>query len=235
MPCATIASISATVHRRRGSPSAACVVLGKRLGRRCSFMAANLARIERPPKMRRRQLSAPADCGARPSFPLDRLHRFVERLQETRAVVAGELGIVARAFPGLAQMLREVAHGQRHADAVVGKTLAGRADHPRAGPVPAGGERDVGGNDDIGLGCPLYDPVVGCVGTLGHDHPVDEMALGKPHPAVGDEIHRKAMPLPHPHRLLLHRAGVGIDEEGDGQSVLRSVQDRAGGGKRISD
>ena len=43
MPVATMSSISNTGHRRRGRPSAACVVGGRSVGRECMFIRGRIA------------------------------------------------------------------------------------------------------------------------------------------------------------------------------------------------
>ena len=84
------------------------------------------------------------------------MHGFLQGLQEAGAVLAGEGRVVALALAGLAQV-PEIAHGQRHADAGLREGPAGRSDDAGAGLQAAGGQRDIGRDDDIALGRALGD------------------------------------------------------------------------------
>ena len=87
----------------------------------------------------------------------------------------------------------------------------------------AGGQRDIGGDDDVAFSRALGDPVVGRVRAVGDHHALDQRAVRQPHPAVGDEMHDQPVPLRHPHHLVLHGAGVGVDVEGDGHGFVMRV------------
>ena len=122
---------------------------------------------------------------------------------------AGPLPIRAE----LAQVAGDLAAGQRIADIGAGERPAGRRHDARALDETARGERDIGGDADIGRGDGLGDPVVGRVGGLADHHHLHIGQIGRadrPRP-VGDDEHADAEPPRDPIHLLAHRASIGVD------------------------
>ena len=98
----------------------------------------------------------------------------------------------------------------------------------------AGGERHVGGHHDRALGGALRDVIVGRIHAGGYDDPFDQRAASRSGArfcvrppankifaryrdrAVAHHHDLDAMALSHAIDLLLHRTGIGVDEDGDG-------------------
>ena len=99
-----------------------------------------------------------ADAKSRPLEPVD---RHVERRQEGRAVFWRKRLRPARHLAHGAQVLHQVAGGERHADGGLREGFSGRADHLGSGLHAAAGQRDVGGDHDGAAPGALGDPVVG--------------------------------------------------------------------------
>ena len=77
------------------------------------------------------------------------------------------------------------------------------------------GEQDVGGDHDVAGARRLGDPVVGGVEAVAHHHPLDQRMIGDADPAVADYLTPPPVPPRDPVNLVLHRAGVGIDQDSD--------------------
>lgn len=78
-----------------------------------------------------------------------RLHQGVQRRQETGAVRLGQRRRAAAPKPGLSQMPRDLATGQRRADVVRGPGVPVMRQGPRPARQAAGSERDVGGDAHV--------------------------------------------------------------------------------------
>ncbi len=200
------------IAESRGAESAAASVRGLSLARRSSGRLALRA----------------AKPGARE--PHDGL---IERGEKAGAVARRERFWPAGDLAGAAQRIHQIAGGQRETDRVFGEGAPVRRDHLGAGFDAAARQRHVRGDDDIAGACALGDPVVRLIHAG-----ADQDSFNKPIPrncdrAVADDqdFQRHAlarMALGDAIHLLLHRAGVGVDVEGDGfgQRVmnLRSIR-----------
>ena len=113
----------------------------------------------------------------------------------------------------VAQVGHQVAGGQHRTDVLLGEGFALGAKHHRALFDGAGGEGDVGGDDDI-VGLDLFhDPVIRCVGAFGHELETDGGVVRRAHPRVGHQGDGEAVAASHTVDLRLHRAGIGIDKD----------------------
>ena len=90
---------------------------------------------------------------------------------------------------------------------------AGGAEDSGAERDAAAGERHVGGDDDVAGRGVLDDPVVGDVGALRHDDRLDHRIARGAEAAVGDEGDDEVAAAGDAEDFVLHRAGVGIDED----------------------
>ena len=130
---------------------------------------------------------------------------------EPRAVLRPEARIVAFAFAGLAQMLLQVAHSDRHADGLRRERLPVGPSHMRAERYAPCRERNIGSDDDVVALWRFGDPVIGRVCAFGHHHMADHRIARGTQPAIRDESHDEAMALSDFRHLGFDRAGVGID------------------------
>ena len=162
-----------------------------------------------PARLRRAQPAAGAGLGE--AGALQPHHCFVERREEARAVAGGEgLGAAGDLAHG-AQVLHQVAGGQRHADGGFGEGLAAGADDLGARLHAAAGQRDVRGDDDSARRRPLGDPVIRRVKAAVDDDALDHRRLRHQHEAVGHHPDLQAIAAGDTVDLVLHRAGIGID------------------------
>src|SRR5688572_13278358 len=86
--------------------------------------------------------------------------RLVQRREEVGAVARRERLWAAGDLAGIADVLQEVARGERHADRVLGEGAAVRRDDCGARLDTPAGERHVCGDDDVAAAGALGDPVV---------------------------------------------------------------------------
>jgi len=198
---------------RRGPEGKACVQ--DRYGRR---REAAYVSAERPPRRLRPRRPAPQQARAGRSAQacsLEPNDGIVERAEEIRSVARREsLGAAGR-IAGGAQMVHQVSCGERHADRRVGETPAGRRQNLRACLDAAARERNVGGHDDACLSRPRCDPVVGGVRIRANHDLLDRRDAGNPDRSIRDHIDFQAVAVGDPVNLVLHRAGVGVDENFD--------------------
>ncbi len=146
--------------------------------------------------------------------------RLVERREEAGAVARGERLWAAGDFAGAAQRIHQIAGCQREPDRVLGERPPVRRDHFRACFHAAARQRHVGGDDDIAGARAFGDPVVRFVHAGADHHALDHLIARHRDRAVADdkdlEINAlERMPLGDAIQLLLHRAGIGVDVEGD--------------------
>src|SRR6056297_778952 len=141
-------------------------------------------------------------------------HGALEALQETRAVCARKRRRAAGLLAGAAQIGHQIARSQRHADAAFVEDLALRRHGLTAGGDTAGRERDIGGNDDAARHGTLGDPVVGLVEPLVHDDEGYLRITRHADAAIGNQKNLRNMARSHAVALVLHRAGIGVDEQG---------------------
>ena len=112
----------------------------------------------------------------------------------------------------------------------VGPVMAGRRDGARGAAEAARGQRDIGGDADIGGGDPLGDPVIRGI-RRGTDD--DHLHVRKARRAdrartVGDDEHGHADTGRDAVDLLAHRAGIGVDIDGGHGGVGFPVIARSG-------
>ena len=108
------------------------------------------------------------------------------------------------------------------ADAGGVEGLAVVAQHRRTRLEAAVGQQDVGGDHDGARPCILFNPVVRSIETIRDDHAPDPLAHRHAEGAVADHadvhiVRGCLVPLGDAVDLLLNRAGIGIDEDGDGR------------------
>ena len=106
------------------------------------------------------------------------------------------------------------AGGQRLADRGLGELVAIRPEHPSTSLQAAVGKRDVGGDDDVARPGLLGDPVVGRAETGPHDQ-FDPRIRRHPQRGVRDDFHGHGVAPRDPVDLVLDRAGVGVDVDGE--------------------
>ena len=174
-------------------------------------------------EQRRRHQAAPI-CAAQPA------DGAVELGEEGGAVARRERRrAAAHHLAGLAQIGHQVAHGERHADRSVGERAAVGRDHLGAGLDAAARQRNVVGNDDgAGVGA-RGDPVVGRIEAGADRDALDHGIARHLDRAVGDHPDAQPMPLGDAIDFLLHRAGIGIDQDRDpgGRIIDRSSHQRS--------
>ena len=108
-------------------------------------------------------------------------------------------------------MFHQAARRQSRADHVGGENLGGGRDDLCALFERATCKRNIIGDDDITLPCPLRDPVIGDVGPGIDQHEADARIHRRADEGVG---HDKNVPADAAGDLVdfvLHRAGVSID------------------------
>ena len=143
--------------------------------------------------------------------PLGRLHGGFQAVEELRAVGFAEGFRAAGDFAAFAQVLHQLAVGQRHADAVLGKRLAVGFEGESAAFQTPRRQRDVAGDADVGLLNVLGDPVVGGVRSLFDNDQFDQRASAGADAAIADQTGFQAVPGGDAKGFVLDRTGVGID------------------------
>ena len=151
-----------------------------------------------------------------PEASLPALHphqSFVERLQKAGAIDFGERRRTANGSSVGAQIGHDGAGGDGAADAARRERLAIIADHPRACLQTAVGEQYVSGHHDRVRPCPLRDPVVGRIEAVADHHPVHQRMSRNANRAVADDRDRHFMAKGDAVDFVLHRTGIGVDED----------------------
>ncbi len=80
------------------------------------------------------------------------------------------------------------------------------------------GEKDVGSDDDTVRGGALGDPVVSFVKAIADDHAFDEWVSENAERRVTDNFYQYGVAQRDFVNLVLHRAGIGINEDLDHHS-----------------
>jgi hypothetical protein len=148
-------------------------------------------------------------------------HRLIERREKIRAVAWRKRPRPAGDGAGAAQRIHQIARRERHADRVFGEWLAVRRQHDRAFLHAAARQGHVGGDDDVAAAGAFCNPVVGLIHAAADHDALHYLISRDRNRAVADDedFERRAlerMPLGHAIHLLLHRAGIGVDVNGDG-------------------
>jgi len=95
------------------------------------------------------------------------------------------------------------------------------------------GERNVGGDDDGPFGGTLHDVVVGLVGTGRDQCALDERRLRNGDRAVADDKDLQSVPFGDAIDFLLHRAGVGVDQDQGRGGSHRPLLSRLAGRRHL--
>ena len=122
--------------------------------------------------------------------------------------------------PALPQLVQQVAQGQRRADVVLGERVALGVEDAGLLRQAAGGQRDVGRDDDVARPGLLGDPVVGRAEARAHDQ-LDQRVGRHPQRGVGHDRDAHRVAAGDAVDLVLDRAGVGVDVDGQHGSQLR--------------
>jgi glycosyltransferase involved in cell wall biosynthesis len=140
--------------------------------------------------------------------------RFVEGREEARSVGPGEGGgpAAGAVHPG-AKVGHDRPGRDRRSDRRGGEELAVGPDHGRSGLQAAVGKQYVSSDHDRSRPGPFGDPVVRRVEAGPDDHPLDERMRRHPKMRVADDLHFGPVAESDLVDLLLHRAGVGVDED----------------------
>ena len=107
-------------------------------------------------------------------LPQRGVRRCIERAEKARAVGFGEGRRAFAAGAQLAQMTGDLSASKRAGDIGLGERTAVWRHDARAFFEAARGERDIGGDADIGGGDALRDPIVGRVHRVADHHHLDE-------------------------------------------------------------
>ncbi len=147
--------------------------------------------------------------------PLQPHHRRIQRLKK-RAPVLRRKGLrPACRLARRAQTVHQIARRQRHADALGRERAAIGAEGFGTRLHRAIRERHIVCNDDGPRPRALGDPVVGDIHPRRHDHALDQLVPRHIDEAVGDHEHFEAVARCDAVDLVLHRTGIGIDENDD--------------------
>lgn len=105
----------------------------------------------------------------------------------------------------------QIAHAQRHANAIFSKRFARRTEHARAALEASRSQRNVGGHRDVALADLLGDPIVCRIGPLCDRDVSYERVSAWSEPAIADDVDDKSVTAGHPLDFRLHRTGIAVD------------------------
>src|SRR5690348_3325729 len=108
-------------------------------------------------------------------------------------------------------MALQVAHAERHSDAVLGEWIARWPEHARASRETTRRERNVRGDGDIVRADVLGDPVICGVRARAYDDMAEQRTGAGAQSAIADEMHHEPMPRRHALDFAFHRAGIAVD------------------------
>jgi hypothetical protein len=157
------------------------------------------------------------------AFALDPHDRPVERRQELRAITRRKWLRSAGDFAGAAQLVQQIAGGERHADRILVEGFTVRRNHGGTGLDAAARQRHIGGDDNVARAGAPGDPVVGGIHAGAYHHALNPRLARHRDRAIGDHIDLQPVSLSDAVDLRLHRAGVGVHVDFDRLGHVRLV------------
>jgi hypothetical protein len=143
----------------------------------------------------------------------DCLDLLIEALQEAGTVFLRERGRTAGNRPPFAEQTEDFPARQGFPYSIVRKHASSHVEHDGPFFQAAGRQRNVSRDDDIVRDDACDDPIVGRVEAAVDDHQFEPVGLGNPHDRVRDQRDGVLVSLRNAIDFLLHRTGIGVDED----------------------